>query len=144
MPETDHGITKRDYEVLARFRTALRRFLRFSEEAARAAGLTPQQHQLLLAVQGMPGREWATVRELADALQLQHHSVVGLVDRLEQLGLVARRAHAADHRAVEVHLTPQGLRQLAALTAAHRAELRRMRAVWQELQALLEMSAAES
>lgn len=138
MSEEDPRVTKRDYEVLARFRAALRRFLRFSEDAARAAGLTPQQHQLLLAVQGMPGRDWATMRELAEVLQIQHHSVVGLVDRLERAGLVVRQGHAADHRVVEVHLTPQGLHRLAALTAVHRAELRRMRAVWQELQAILE------
>jgi DNA-binding MarR family transcriptional regulator len=133
-------VTKSDYEVLARFRAGLRRFLRFSEQAARAAGLTPQQHQLLLAVKGTPGREWASIRELADSLQLRHQSVVGLIDRTERLGLTQRRPHPEDQRVVEVHLTAQGEAVLQALTLSHRAELQRMRHVWEQLAALLQQN----
>ncbi len=120
------GLAKADYEAIAAFRHALRHFLRFSEEAARVAGLTPQQHQLLLAVKGFPGREWATIRELAERLELRHHTVVGEVDRAERAGLVARAPHAEDRRAVEVHLTARGNEVLEALTNTHRDELVRV------------------
>lgn len=118
------SFTKGQYEALAAFRHALRRFLRFSEEAARAHGVTPQQHQLLLAIKGFPGRDWATIRELAERLQLRHHSVVGEIDRAVAAGLVERSPHAADRRAVEVRLTAAGQAVLAALTAVHQEELR--------------------
>ena len=74
-------LSKEDYESLASFRGALRRFLRFSEEGARAAGITPQQHQALLAVMGQNGRDWASISEIAEFLQLKHHTAVGLIDR---------------------------------------------------------------
>ena len=117
---------KADYEALSAFRYALRRFLRFSEDAARAHGITPQQHQLLLAIKGFPGREWASIRELSERLQLRHHSVVGEVDRAAEAGLVVREAHPVDRRAVAVSLTPAGERLLASLTAVHRGELLRV------------------
>src|SRR5437763_5578094 len=85
-------LTKQDFEALAQFRFGIRRYLRFSEEAVRRDGLTPQQYQLLLALKGFPGREWATVRELADRLQLRHHSVVELVNRAQSQGLIERAA----------------------------------------------------
>jgi DNA-binding MarR family transcriptional regulator len=129
--------SKAEYEALAAFRHELRRFLRFSEEAARRHGITPQQHQLLLALKGFPGRDWATIRELADRLQLRHHSVVGEVDRAAAAGLVARAPHAADRRAVEVRLTADGERLLQSLTAAHRGELRRVRRRLAALEPLL-------
>jgi DNA-binding MarR family transcriptional regulator len=119
-------LTKQDFEALARFRFGIRRYLRFSEEAVRRDGLTPQQYQLLLALKGFPGREWATVRELADRLQLRHHSVVELVNRAQGQGLVERGAHPGDGRAVRVSLTPQGQQVLAQLSALHRDQLRRM------------------
>ncbi|MEO6753630.1 MAG: helix-turn-helix domain-containing protein, partial [Chthoniobacteraceae bacterium] len=75
-------LSKSQYEVLAAFRFALRRFLRFSEDAATAAGITPQQHQALLAIKGFPARDRVTVGELAERLQIRHHSAVGLIDRL--------------------------------------------------------------
>jgi DNA-binding MarR family transcriptional regulator len=118
-------VTQEEYLALAEFRYGLRKFLRFSEAAARAHGLTPQQHQLLLAIKGFPGREWATVNELAERLQLRQHSVVGIIDRSEQVHLVERRAHQSDLRVTEVHLTPDGERVLESLTMAHREELRR-------------------
>ncbi|PSK93627.1 DNA-binding MarR family transcriptional regulator [Murinocardiopsis flavida] len=122
-------LTKQDFEALARFRFGIRRYLRFSEEAVRSHGLTPQHYQLLLALKGFPGREWATMRELADRLQLRHHSVVELVDRAQKQGLVDRAPHPPDARAIRVQLTAAGQRDLARLSALHRDELRRMSAV---------------
>ncbi|MEU0520266.1 MarR family winged helix-turn-helix transcriptional regulator [Streptosporangium sp. NPDC006007] len=122
-------LTKQDFEALARFRFGIRRYLRFSEETVRGDGLTPQQYQLLLALKGFPGREWATVGELADRLQLRHHSVVELVNRAQRQGLVKRDTHPDDGRAVRVLLTSEGERVLTRLSALHRDELRRMDAI---------------
>ena len=117
-----------DYQALARFRHALRAFMRFSEEAARAAGLTPHQHQLLLAIRGWAGPSAApSIRDLANQLQLQHHSVVELVDRAAEAGRVSRSTDPDDRRRQRLALTDLGARQLAALTAAHHHELRRIR-----------------
>ncbi len=117
-------LTKRHFEMLAEVRYALRRFLRFGEDAARKAGLTPQQHQLLLAVKGFPGRDWATVGEVAERLQLRHHSAVGLVDRAEQLGLIHRKTDPDDRRVVRISLTAAGDRALSRLTGLHVVELK--------------------
>lgn len=122
-------LTKQDFEALARFRFGIRRYLRFSEETVREDGLTPQQYQLLLALKGFPGREWASVRELAERLQLRHHSVVELVNRAQAQDLVRREAHPDDGRSVRVLLTPKGEQVLARLSALHRDELRRMHTV---------------
>jgi DNA-binding MarR family transcriptional regulator len=122
-------LTKRDFEALAQFRFGIRRYLRFSEETVRRDGLTPQQYQLLLALKGFPGRDWATVREIAERLQLRHHSVVELVDRAQAEDLVRRGPDPDDRRLVRVLLTERGERVLARLSALHRAELGRMRAV---------------
>jgi DNA-binding MarR family transcriptional regulator len=119
-------LTKQDFEALARFRFGIRGYLRFSEDAVRAAGLTPQQYQLLLALKGFPGRDWASIRELADRLLLRHHSVVELISRAQKQGLVHRGADPSDGRVVRVTLTPGGERVLARLGALHRDELRRM------------------
>ncbi len=119
-------LTKQDFEALARFRFGIRRYLRFSEETVRSHGVTPQHYQLLLALKGFPGREWATVRELAERLQLRHHSVVELVNRAQKQGLVDRAGHPDDARVVRVLLTEDGDRILARLSALHRDELRRM------------------
>src|SRR4029077_10939802 len=105
-----------DYCALATFRYELRRFLRFSEEAARAIGLEPRQHQLLLAVRGMPAGVAATVGALAERLQLRHHSAVELVDGGEARRLVRRPPYRADRRRVIVHLTPAGARLLRRLS----------------------------
>ena len=123
-------LTKPDFEALARFRFGIRRYLRVSEEIVRSHGLTPQHYQLLLALMGFPGREWATVRELADLIQLRHHSVVELVNRAQKQGLVQRATHPTDARAVRVSLTGEGERILARLSALHRDELRRMGTVF--------------
>ncbi|GEL17009.1 MarR family winged helix-turn-helix transcriptional regulator [Pseudonocardia asaccharolytica] len=127
-PETA-PLTKRDFEALAEFRFGIRRYLRFSEETVRRQGLTPQQYQLLLALKGFPGREWATMGELADRLQLRHHSTVELVNRAQGQGLVDRVAHPQDARAVRVVLTEQGEDVLGRLSALHRDQLGRMRTV---------------
>jgi DNA-binding MarR family transcriptional regulator len=119
-------LSKQDFEALARFRFGIRRYLRFSEETVRSHGVTPQQYQLMLALKGFPGRDWAVVRELADRLQLRHHSVVELVNRAQTQGLVVRTDDPDDGRAVRVVLTDQGEQLLGRLSALHRDELRRM------------------
>ncbi len=118
------ALEKDQYEALSEFRYQLRRFLRFSEEAAKAEGLTPLQYQLLLHVRGFPGRDWASVGELSERLQSPHHGVVALLTRCEELKLVRRQRSEADRRLVEVHLTARGERQLGKLAALHEAELR--------------------
>ena len=124
-----------DYRRLLELRDGLRRFLRWSEDQARAAGLTPAQHQLLLAVRGHGAPP--TIGEVAEHLLLRHHSAVELVDRAEQGGLLRRRPDAADHRVVRVELTPLGARRLATVAALHREELRRLadelRPVWDRI-----------
>jgi DNA-binding MarR family transcriptional regulator len=120
-------IAKAEYEAIAGFRYAIRRYLRFSEQAARAAGITPQQHQLMLAIKGFPNRERATISELADRLQMRQHSMVGLVDRTEAQGLVRREHGVVDRRQVFVSLTPSGEETLRRLIGQHRRELANMR-----------------
>lgn len=117
-------LTRADYEALASLRRALRRFLAFSAAAAQAAGLTPQQHQALLAVKGFAGHSRASVGELAENLRVRHHSAVGLIDRLARRGLVRRTMDRQDRRRVQVRLTARGETVLARLSHAHRAELR--------------------
>jgi DNA-binding MarR family transcriptional regulator len=115
-----------EYHVLARFRRALRVFLRFSEDAAREADLTPNQHQLLLAIRGFDHGA-PTVSDVADWLQLRHHSAVELVDRAVEAGFIERHTAARDRRRQRLTLTHRGSRALAQLSAAHRDELRRFR-----------------
>jgi DNA-binding MarR family transcriptional regulator len=127
MPPRAAPVGDGSYRTLAAFRYALRRFLRFSEQAAERAGLTPQQHQALLAVRGWAGTLPITVGELAEQLQVQHHSAVGLVDRLVAEGLVVRRTDTADRRRIRLAVTAGGRRLLAKLSSAHRDELRQLR-----------------
>jgi len=133
-------ISKKEYEMLATFRYALRQFLRFSETAAHQAGITPQQHQAILAIAGFPDLDQITVSELAERLQIRHHSAVGLVDRLAAQDLVTREPGEADKREVYISLTPQGNDILAQLSAAHRQELRR---IGPQLHLLLEQLTGE-
>lgn len=121
---------KKDFETLSDFRYQLRRFLRFSEEVARSHGVTHLQYQLLLHVRGLPGREWATVSELAERLQSHHHGAVSLISRCEKLGLVRRQMGRNDRRAVEVHLTADGKKLLNTLVARHRDELLRLQGIF--------------
>jgi DNA-binding MarR family transcriptional regulator len=112
-----------DYQALAEFRYHIRKFIRFSERAAREAGIEPQQHQLLLAVKGMPPEIAPTIGEIASRLQVVHHSAVELVDRLEEQGFVQRRRNPDDRRQVFLSLTQKGERVLRELTVHHRREL---------------------
>lgn len=118
------ALAKRDYEALSEFRYQLRRFLHFSEQAVRAEQLTPLQYQLMLHVRGFPGRDWASVGELAERLQMQPHGAVALISRCEESGLVRRQSSRSDRRLVEVHLTLSGATVLERLASLHRAELR--------------------
>lgn len=128
----EHSADEHRYEPdavvrdLARFRYALRKFLRFSEDAARQCGVTPQQHQLLLGVAGHTRRGCATISELAEFLQERHHSVVGLVERAVQNRLVDRTQDREDRRVVIVSLTPRGETVLSKLARLHHEEAKRM------------------
>ncbi len=119
-------ISEVEYEDLLALRTGLRRFLRWSDQQAEAVGLTPSQHQLLLAVRGHHGDSGPTVGEVADYLLLRHHSAVGLVDRAEAAGLVKRVRDAKDHRTVRLELTATGGKRLRSLADLHLEELERL------------------
>ena len=120
------GLTTADFVRLAAFRYALRRFLRFSEAAARSAGLTGQHYQALLAIRGRPEAEPMTINDLAQQLLIKHNSAVGLVDRLASRSLVMRERIGGDRRKVHVRLTCGGERVLERLASVHRQELRRV------------------
>ena len=115
-----------DYARLAAFRHALRRFLRFSEDAAGAVGLAGQHYQAMLVVRACPSERRVTINDLAQQLLIKHNSAVGLVDRLVKLDLIAREPSPTDRRKVELRLTARGRNVLAKLAATHRAELRRI------------------
>ena len=117
-------VTEREYRALAALRYAVRRFLTFSEAAARAAGIEPQQHQLLLALKGLPADTKPTIRVVAERLQLRHNSVVELVQRAVARGFVVRAESEEDRREALLHILPPGERVLEDLTIAHRTELR--------------------
>jgi DNA-binding MarR family transcriptional regulator len=137
---TGEDLSDADYQALAGFRYALRQFLRFSEDAAAAEGLAPQQHQALLAIKGSLDREQVTIGDLAEKLQIRHHTAVGLVDRLEAEGLVDRKISPNDRRKVLVELTRRGERRLSKLSSAHREEIRR---IGPAFRALLDQIAAD-
>ncbi len=119
-------LSKAEYEMLAAFRYTLRRFLSFSERAAATVGLTQQQYQALLAVRAHGGNELLTISELAEQMLIKHHSAVGMVNRLEEVGMVRRERSTIDARKVGLRLTPAGLRVFDRLANLHRAELRRI------------------
>jgi DNA-binding MarR family transcriptional regulator len=116
---------------LAHFRYALRKFHRFSENAARSHGVTPQQHQLMLGVAGFTGRGEATISELAEFLQERNHSIVELVERATRKGLVLRTQDATDRRVVIVSLTRKGEDLLSDLTELHQGEAIRVQGLWE-------------
>jgi DNA-binding MarR family transcriptional regulator len=130
-------ISDAEYRRLLEFRTGLRRFLRWSEEQAQAAGVSPAQHQLLLAIRGQPDSVGPTIGDVADSLLLRHNSAVELVDRAERAGLVRRRQDRNDHRVVRLELTARGAETLGRLTAVTLEELDRLsprlRPVWSGL-----------
>jgi|ERR1700674_4382843 DNA-binding MarR family transcriptional regulator len=119
----DRSMAKADFEKLAHFRYQLRRFLRFSEEVTRRNGITSLQYLLMLQIKGFPGREWATVGELAERLQAKHHGTVSLISRCEAAGLVRRSISSSDKRRVEVKLTKKGSECLEQLARLHLVEL---------------------
>lgn len=116
-------LAKHDFEMLADFRYQIRKFLRFSEQLTRKAGITPLQYLMLLNIKGYPGREWATIGEIAERLQAQHHGVVALVSRCEKMGFVERRRSTEDRRRIEVRLLPKGEEYVERLANAHRVQL---------------------
>ena len=124
--ERRHRLQTRDYAQLAAFRHALRKFLRFSELAAAAAGITGQHYQAMLVVRGCPENERVTINDLSQQLLIRHNSAVELVDRLVEEDLLSREASRSDRRKVELHLTLRGRQVLARLAAMHRRELRRI------------------
>ena len=124
MPKPDAlPLNKRDFEVLADFRYQIRKFVRFSETVARRHGIKPLQYLLLLHIKGYPGRDWATVGELAERLQAQHHGVVALISRCEKQGFVERRRSTEDRRRIEIHLLKDAEKVLEKLARLHRNEL---------------------
>jgi DNA-binding MarR family transcriptional regulator len=135
MNDPSGELSDEDFRRLLAFRDGLRRFLRWSEDQAKAAGLTPSQHQLLLAVRGSVSPP--SIGDLAEHLMLRHHSVVELVDRAERAGLVVRHTDEADQRFVRVWLTELGVRKLTELSDAHLEELGRQRSrfalLWEHL-----------
>lgn len=120
----EKSLTLHDYQSLAEVRYQIRRFLHFSEQASRSAGLEPRQYQLLLAVKGLPRDVRPRIGELAERLQIQHHSAVELVNRLESGGFVRRQRGGEDRREVLLSLTVKGENILRELALHHRAELR--------------------
>lgn len=119
-------VTQAEYETLADLRYSLRQFLRFSEEAAHSAGIRPQHHQALLAIKAAAGNHGIRVGELAERLQVRHHSAVGLIDRLVCRGLVVRKQNGADRRQVQLALTSRGDKTLEKLSAVNKEQLRRV------------------
>jgi len=124
--ERRFNLTTRDYAQLAAFRHALRGFLRFSEAAAGAAGLTGQHYQAMLVLRACPDERRVTIADLAQQLFIKHNSAVGLVDRLVLEGLMVREPSSVDRRKVELRLTGRGREMLARLAAMHRRELQRL------------------
>jgi DNA-binding MarR family transcriptional regulator len=114
-----------------RFRFQLRRLQRFSETATRSQGVSNLLYLMLLHIKGYPGREWATISELAEKLQAHHNGVVSLVSRCEKLGLVRREPGTSDRREVEVHLTPEGEDKVTSLARMHRDELLKLQGIFQ-------------
>jgi DNA-binding MarR family transcriptional regulator len=132
------SLAQSDFEHLLQLRTGLRRFLRWSEQQAHGAGLTPAKHQLLLAIRGHPDPSGPTIGEVADYLVLRHHSAVGLIDRAVADGLVKRNPDPNSKSVVRVTLTSAGIAKLDALAETHLQELAHlaptMRALWQTLE----------
>ena len=127
-----------DYELLSEFRYLIRRFLEFSQGAARAIGLTPRQHQALLAVKGFPEGRLATIGELAERLLIRHHSAAELVDRLAEAGLIIRSHDSNDQRRVFLRLTAKAEKYLMKLSEAHLDELRKIKPILDKMISIIE------
>ena len=122
-------LSKQQYVALSNFRSELARFLRFSERASRAAGITPTQYLLLLHLRGFPGREWGTVGELASRLQASSHGTAALINRCVTAGLVDKHRSDGDARQVEVRLTARGRQLVERIAVRHHEELQSLRDV---------------
>ncbi len=132
------NLVQSDFEHLLQLRTGLRRFLRWSEHQAIGAGITPAQHQLLLAIKGHPDPAGATIGDVATYLVLRHHSAVGLIDRAARAGLVRREADPANSSVVRLALTDAGSDKLGVLAAAHLEEIHHLAPAMQSLWGALE------
>jgi DNA-binding MarR family transcriptional regulator len=138
-PERQRRVSDAQYRLLAEFRRQIREFLHFSEEAARERGLEPQQHQLLLALRGLPENTRPTIKTLSDYLLLRHHTTVELVDRLVKRGAITREHSEEDRREVHLQITGEGERVLRNLSASHWEEvMKKGPALAQALDRLLE------
>ncbi len=126
-------LSKSDYTALSAFRKELRLFLRFSEQGARSVGITPQQHQVLLVIKGQAKKDWASIVELATAMQLRHNTLVELVDRCVKADLVRREPSPEDRRMVRVFLTDHGEELLSKLSVKNLTELQKLREKFSEL-----------
>ncbi|BAP89684.1 MarR family transcriptional regulator [Burkholderiales bacterium GJ-E10] len=124
------SLSKKEFQTLSDFRYQLRRFIRWSEQITRRAGVTNLQYLLMLHVKGQSGRDWATITELAERLQAHHHGVVALVTRCERLGFVERHPGREDRREVEIHLTANGEKLVTRLARQHRDELLRLQGIF--------------
>jgi DNA-binding MarR family transcriptional regulator len=133
MTRTKTKLTDADYERLSEFRYGLRRFLHWSEQQARAAGITPTQHQLLLAIRSSPDPRGATVGEVAEVLIIRHHSAVGLIDRAQEAGLISRERDPDTQSVVHLKLTDFGALTLSALSEVHLRELAQLAPAMQAL-----------
>ncbi|MHB8263001.1 MAG: MarR family winged helix-turn-helix transcriptional regulator [Acidimicrobiales bacterium] len=127
------GLTDEDFQRLLELRTSLKQYLRWSEQAAKSAGVTPAQHELLLAIKGHPGQQGPSISNIAQYLLLRHHSAVGLVDRAEKAGLLIRKADGEDRRVVRLRLSPKANRVLDKLAVLHAEELARLSSKGQPL-----------
>lgn len=133
MSRTKQSLTDADYEQLSELRYALRGFLHWSAQQARRAGITPTQHQLLLAIRSSRNPRGATISEVADVLLIRHHSAVGLVDRAQEAGLITRDRDPDQQSVVHLKLTEDGADTLSALTEVHLRELRQLAPTMQAL-----------
>ncbi len=137
-PQSESDLTPYEYAALAEFRYQIRRFLHRSETAAAAAGVEARQYQFLLALRGLTQQERVTIRDLAERMQLRHHSVVGMINRLVERKFIERRRGDHDRRQVYIHLTPKGDALLRKLAIYHRGELQASGpALVESLQALM-------
>jgi DNA-binding MarR family transcriptional regulator len=136
-PARRSSLNQADYEALSEFRYQIRCFLEFSQNEARAAGLTPRQHQALLALKGFPENRLITIGDLAGRLRIRHHSAAELVDRLSEAGLVARGHDPNDQRRVALILTARAEEYLAGLSAVHLEELKKIKPVLDKILLLI-------
>jgi DNA-binding MarR family transcriptional regulator len=136
-PTKDHRLRDEDYQRLLAFRSELRDFMRWSEQAAHHAGLTPSLHQLLLVIRGHASSQGPTVGQAAEMLHVRHHSAVELAQRAEENGLLLRSRDAIDHRQVHLELTEHGQAQLETLTRQHLPRIRALSAALEKVTGLV-------